>query len=133
MTPREYMNRANILLRRIKRKRREAEEIRIAEASPSSPVLSDMPKTASHDKDGMSRRICRAIDLDHEADLAFDAERIKMTNERLQQIATYKIAIILMKKMLTNGLITNAEFRSLETNIAEKCNLSLCSIYRINA
>ncbi|WP_028515213.1 hypothetical protein [Ruminococcus flavefaciens] len=72
MTPREYMNRANILLRRIKRKRREAEEIRIAEASPSSPVLSDMPKTASHDKDGMSRRICRAIDLDHEADLAFD-------------------------------------------------------------
>jgi hypothetical protein len=61
------------------------------------------------------------------------AERIKMTSERLQQIATYKIAIILMKKMLTNGVITNAEFRSLETNIAEKCNLSLCSIYRINA
>lgn len=56
-----------------------------------------------------------------------------MTSERLQQIATYKIAIILMKKMLTNGVITNAEFRSLETNIAEKCNLSLCSIYRINA
>lgn len=61
------------------------------------------------------------------------AERIKMTSERLQQIATYKIAIILLKKMLTNGVITNAEFRSLETNIAEKCNLSLCSIYRINA
>lgn len=56
-----------------------------------------------------------------------------MTSERLQQIATYKIAIILMKKMLTNGVITNAEFRSFETNIAEKCNLSLCSIYRINA
>lgn len=56
-----------------------------------------------------------------------------MTSERLQQIATYKIAIILMKKMLTNDVITNAEFRSLETNIAEKCNLSLCSIYRINA
>ena len=29
--------------------------------------------------------------------------------------------------------LRNAEFRNLETNIAEKCNLSLCSIYRINA
>lgn len=56
-----------------------------------------------------------------------------MTSERLQQIATYKVAVILIKRMLTNGVITNAEFRSLETNIAEKCNLSLCSIYRINA
>ena len=56
-----------------------------------------------------------------------------MTSERLQQIATYKVAVILIKRMLTNGVITNAEFRSMETNIAEKCNLSLCSIYRINA
>ena len=78
MTPREYMNRANVLLHRIKRKRREAEEIRITEASPSSPVLSDMLKTASHDKDGMPRRICRAIDLDHEADIAFaELEKLK--------------------------------------------------------
>ena len=56
-----------------------------------------------------------------------------MTSERLQQIATYKVAVILIKRMLINGVITNAEFRNLETNIAEKCNLSLCSIYRINA
>ena len=56
-----------------------------------------------------------------------------MTSERLQQIATYKVAVILIKRMLTNGVITNAEFRSMETNIAKKCNLSLCSIYRINA
>lgn len=55
-----------------------------------------------------------------------------MTSERLQQIATYKVAVILIKRMLTSGIITNAEFRSMETNIAEKCNLSLCSIYRIN-
>ncbi len=71
MTPKEYMETANILLRRIKRKRREAEEIRIAESSPSLPALSDMPRSATPDADKMSRNICRAIDLDNEAALAF--------------------------------------------------------------
>ena len=61
------------------------------------------------------------------------AERIKMTSERLQQIATYKVTVIFLKKMLADGIISNADFRIMESNIAEKCNLSLCSIYRINA
>ena len=56
-----------------------------------------------------------------------------MTSERLQQIATYKITVIFLKRMLADGIISNADFRIMESNIAEKCNLSLCSIYRINA
>ncbi|WP_295219180.1 SHOCT domain-containing protein [Ruminococcus sp.] len=53
-----------------------------------------------------------------------------MTNERLQHIAAYKVAIILFRKLLKNGAITESEFHKCESNIAEKCNLSLCSIYR---
>ncbi|WP_295088226.1 hypothetical protein [Ruminococcus sp.] len=72
MTPKEYMIKANALLRRIKRKRREAEEIRITEGSPSSPALNDMPKITTYDPHKMSKRIGRAIDLDREADIAFN-------------------------------------------------------------
>ena len=53
-----------------------------------------------------------------------------MTSEKLQQIVAYKATIILFRKLLKNGTITEAEFRKCESNIAEKCGLSLCSIYR---
>lgn len=55
--------------------------------------------------------------------------RTSMTNEKLQQIAAYKTAIILFRKLLKNGTITESEFHKCESNIAEKCGLSLCSIY----
>jgi DNA-directed RNA polymerase specialized sigma subunit len=72
LTAKEYMKEAKILLKRIERKRREAESIRICESSPSSPAFSDMPKTATHNPHRMSDSINRAIDLDREADAAFD-------------------------------------------------------------
>lgn len=53
-----------------------------------------------------------------------------MTSEKLQHIATYKVAIILFRKLLKSGTITESEFHRCESNIAEKCGLSLCSIYR---
>jgi len=53
-----------------------------------------------------------------------------MTSEKLQHIAAYKTAIILFRKLLKNGTITESEFHQCESNIAEKCGLSLCSIYR---
>ncbi len=43
MKAKEYMKEAKILLKRIERKRREAEIIRIRERAPSSPGFSDMP------------------------------------------------------------------------------------------
>jgi len=59
------------------------------------------------------------------------AERkIAMKSEKLQHIAAYKTAIILFQKLLKNGTITESEFHQCESNIAEKCGLSLCSIYR---
>jgi hypothetical protein len=66
--------------------------------------------------------------------MASHAERrTAMKNEKLQQIATYKVTIILFRRLLSNGTITEAEFRKCESNIAEKCGLSLCSIYRVIA
>lgn len=53
-----------------------------------------------------------------------------MTSEKLQKIAAYKVTIIIFRILLSNGTITEAEFKKCESNIAEKCNLSLCSIYR---
>lgn len=66
--------------------------------------------------------------------MASHAERrIIMTNEKLQQIAAYKVSIIIFRRLLSDGTITEAEFRKCESNIAEKCGLSLCSIYRETA
>lgn len=66
--------------------------------------------------------------------MASPAERrTTMTSEKLQHIAAYKVAIILFRKLLKNGMITESEFHICESNIAEKCGLSLCSIYRETA
>jgi hypothetical protein len=62
---------------------------------------------------------------------AYHAERKSaMTSEKLQQIAAYKVTVIILRKLLDDGTITEKEFRKTESNIAEKCGLSLCSIYR---
>lgn len=56
--------------------------------------------------------------------------RIAMTAEKLQRLAAYRFTIALFRKLLSDGTITGAEFRKTERIIAEKCGLSLCSIYR---
>lgn len=53
-----------------------------------------------------------------------------MTTEKIQRLAAYRCSIALFKKLLSDGIITGAEFRKTERIIAEKCGLSLCSIYR---
>jgi hypothetical protein len=53
-----------------------------------------------------------------------------MTTEKLQRLAAYRVAIALFRKLMSDGIITVAEFRKTERIIAEKCSLSLCSIYR---
>ena len=88
MTAKEYMKQAKILLKRIERKRREAEDIRIRESTPSTSAFSDMPKTVTHNPHQKSDNILRAIELDHEADIAFDElAKLKSTfQESLQKI-----------------------------------------------
>lgn len=52
-----------------------------------------------------------------------------MTTEKLQKLAAYRCSVALFRKLLADGIITGAEFRKTERIIAEKCGLSLCSIY----
>ncbi len=78
MTASEYMDKANVLLRRIKRKRREANKIRITESLPDSPSYSDMPKNTIFNPHQKTEKIEKAIDLDHEADIALaELENLK--------------------------------------------------------
>lgn len=53
-----------------------------------------------------------------------------MTTEKLQMLAAYRCSIALFRMLFSDGIITGAEFRKTERIIAEKCGLSLCSIYR---
>jgi len=53
-----------------------------------------------------------------------------MTTEKIQRLAAYRFTMALFRKFLSDGTITGAEFRKTERIIAEKCGLSLCSIYR---
>ena len=85
MTAKEYIKEAKVLLKRIERKRREAEDIRIRESMPSSPSFSDMPKTVTHNPSRMSDSINRAIDLDKEADIAFD-ELVSLKTKFLESL-----------------------------------------------
>lgn len=78
MTASEYMDKANILLRRIKRKRREASKIMLTEMAPSSPSYSDMPKNTNLNPHQKAEKIEKAIDLNREADTALaELEELK--------------------------------------------------------
>ncbi len=79
MTASEYMDKANVLLRRIKRKRREAAKIMVTERTPSSPLYNDMPQNANFNPHQKAKKIEKAIDLNREADSAL-AELEKMKN-----------------------------------------------------
>lgn len=79
MTAKEYMDKANVLLRRIKRKKREASKIMLTERTPSSPSYNDMPQNANLNPHQKAKKIEKAIDLNREADSAL-AELEKMKN-----------------------------------------------------
>ena len=72
MNAKEYMKQAHILIRRIERKRNEAKEIRIKASVPSSPSFSDMPKKATPNPQQKYDDVHRAIQLDEEANAAFE-------------------------------------------------------------
>ena len=71
MAAKEYMKQAKILIHRIQRKRREAEDIRMREAYPSSPSYSDTPRTVSPNPNRISDEILHAIQLEKDADAIF--------------------------------------------------------------
>ena len=83
MTAQEYMKQAKILIHRIQRKRREAEDIRMREAYPSSPAYSDTPITTSPNPNRISDEILHAIQLEKDADAIFS--ELQMLKSRFQK------------------------------------------------
>jgi len=47
-------------------------------------------------------------------------------------VMRYKAAVSVFSKWLSNGIISGDEFNIIDTMIASKYGLSLCSIYREN-
>lgn len=60
-------------------------------------------------------------------------EELRMNNEKLQKISAYKVTLAVLKKWRKDGMISEHEFRKCEIKIAEKFDISLCSIYRESA
>lgn len=48
----------------------------------------------------------------------------------IQDISAYMVAVSVFRKFLTDGLISETQFRKCEREIANKFGISLCSIYR---
>ena len=60
-------------------------------------------------------------------------EVLRMNSEKLQKITTYKVTLAVLKKWRKDGIISEHEFRKCELKIAEKFDISLCSMYRETA
>lgn len=60
-------------------------------------------------------------------------EGLLMNSEKLQKISAYKVTLAVLKKWRKDGIISEHEFRKCEVKIAEKFDISLCSIYRESA
>ena len=53
-----------------------------------------------------------------------------MGADRNQCVLLYKITMTAVKQMLSQGIITAKEYDDIDTMIADKYGVSLCSIYR---
>lgn len=60
-------------------------------------------------------------------------EVLRMNSEKLQKISAYKVTLAVLKKWWKDGIISEHEFHKCEVKIAEKFDISLCSIYRETA
>ncbi len=55
-----------------------------------------------------------------------------MPESYFQRLMAYKAAMNLAGDMLRQGIISEEEYRKIDTIIAEKYGISLCSIFREN-
>ena len=65
-------------------------------------------------------------------DISFKSERkmFSMIKRLRTKITKYRTAMVIVKKMLDEGIIGKKEYDELDTIIAEKCGLDSCTIFR---
>lgn len=54
-----------------------------------------------------------------------------MEPDRNERVFLYKATMTAVKQMLSQGVITAKEYDDIDTMIAEKYGVSLCSIFRV--
>lgn len=113
MNPKEYMEEADRLRRRIHRKENEIRSLRAAAEDITSMSSSDMPKTASPNPHKMEAAVCKIISLEKEVE-KIKAELDHMVSEFRKSIDALDNSDI--KDLLTKRYI---EFKPWKTIAAE--------------
>lgn len=54
------------------------------------------------------------------------------TNEYIQQVARYRIAMSMARSMLNRGIITSEEYAKIDTIMAKRAGISLGTIFADN-
>lgn len=57
------------------------------------------------------------------------SKRKPMTVEQFETEKNYRLSMYIFKKMLTDGVITNSEYKKIETIIAKKYDAYSCSLF----
>ncbi|MCM1508626.1 MAG: hypothetical protein NC177_16065 [Ruminococcus flavefaciens] len=125
MTAKEHMKQAKILLRRIDRKRKEANNLRKKLSVPQSPDFSDMPKTASPEPNEIEIGVAKIISLEEEVRVA------EMELEKLK--GDFKMAILAITDTEYHDILTKRylEFKDWSI-VADEMGYSEPSCYRLH-
>lgn len=125
MNPKEYMEEADRLRRRIHRKENEIRSLRAAAEGITGMSSSDMPKTASPNPHKMEAAVCKIISLEKEVEeikAELDNLMTEIYNE-IQQVADSDARDLLTKRYL--------EFKPWKIIMAEM-SYSESSCYRLH-
>lgn len=125
MTAKEYMKQARILLRRIDRKQKEADDLRQKLSLPKSSDFSDMPKTVSPDPNEIEVGVAKIMSLEEEI-LVFRTELDSMVAEVNNNIS--KLDNSDMRDLLTKRYV---EFKDWKVIFSEM-GYSKSSAYRLH-
>ena len=125
MTAKEYMKQARILLRRIDRKQKEADDLRQKLSLPKSSDFSDMPKTVSPEPNEIEVGVAKIISLEEEI-LVFRTELDTMVAEVNNNIS--KLDNSDMRDLLTKRYV---EFKDWKVIFSEM-GYSKSSAYRLH-
>lgn len=125
MTAKEYMKQARILMRRIDRKQKEADNLRKKISVPQSPDFSDMPKTVSPEPNEIEIGVAKIISLEEEL-LAYRTELDSMITDANNNIS--KLDDSDMRDLLTKRYV---EFKDWKVIFSEM-GYSKSSAYRLH-
>lgn len=125
MTAKEYMKQARILMRRIDRKQKEADNLRKKISVPQSPDFSDMPKTVSPEPNEIEIGVAKIISLE---------EEVRTAEKELEKLKDdFQVAISAITDTEYHDILTKRylEFKDWSI-VADEMGYSEPSCYRLH-